>query len=333
MVAYIVRRVVMLVPILLLISVVSFALIELPPGDWVTYHIENLRATGVQLNEEEAERLIAMYGFDQPSWRRYLRWMEGILVRFNFGWSFQWGKTVNELLAERLPLTLLIAILALIISWVLAIPIGIYSATHQYSIPDYLFTFFGFLGLSMPGFLLAMVLAWYIFEFTEFSPLGINSIEYMGEPWSTARVVDMLKHLILPCVIIGLASTGALIRVMRGNLLDELKRQYVITARAKGVMETRLLFKYPVRMSMNPVISTIGWTLPAIFSGEVLVSLILGLQTVGPLLLRAVLAQDMFLAGSIVMILSVLTVIGTLLSDILLAVLDPRIRYEGAAHR
>ncbi len=333
MVAYIVRRVIMLVPILLLISVVSFAVIELPPGDWVTYHIENLRATGIQLNEEEAERLIAMYGFDQPSWRRYLRWMEGILLRFNFGWSFQWGKTVNELLAERLPLTLLIAFLSLIISWTLSVSIGIYSATHQYSILDYAFTFFGFLGLATPGFLLAMVLAWYIFKFTEFSPLGLYSIEYMGEPWSREKFVDMLKHLILPCIIIGLSSTGALIRVMRGNLLDELKRQYVITARAKGVTETRLLFKYPVRMSMNPVISTIGWTLPSIFSGEVLVSLILGLQTVGPLLLRAVLAQDMFLAGSIVMILSVLTVIGTLVSDILLAALDPRIRYEGAASR
>lgn len=333
MVAYIVRRFIMLVPILVLISVVSFAVIELPPGDWVTYHIENLRSTGVELNEEEADRLIAMYGFDQPAWKRYLRWMEGIVLRFNFGWSFQWGKTVNELLAERLPLTLLIAILALVISWVLAVSFGIYSATHQYSILDYIFTFFGFLGLAMPGFLLAMVLAWYIFKYTQFSPLGLNSIEYMGEPMSWDKFVDMVKHLIMPCVIVGLSSTGGLMRVMRGNLLDELKRQYVITARAKGVAETRLLYKYPVRMSLNPVISTIGWTLPGIFSGEVLVSLILGLQTVGPLLLRAVLAQDMFLAGSIVMILSVLTVIGTLISDVLLAALDPRIRYEGAASR
>ena len=333
MVTYIIRRVIMLVPILLLISVVSFAVIELPPGDWVTYHIENLRSTGIQLNEEEADRLIAMYGFDQPAWRRYLRWMEGIILRFNFGWSFQWGKTVNELLAERLPLTLLIAILSLIVSWVLAVSLGIYSATHQYSILDYIFTFFGFLGLATPGFLLAMVLAWYIFKYTEFSPLGLYAIEYMGEPWSVDKFIDMLKHLIMPCLIVGLGSTGALMRVMRGNLLDELKRQYVITARAKGVTETRLLFKYPVRMSMNPVISTVGWTLPAIFSGEILVSLILGLQTVGPLLLRAVLAQDMFLAGSIVMILSALTVIGTLVSDILLAAVDPRIRYEGAASR
>lgn len=333
MVAYIVRRSVMLIPILVLISIVSFTIIELPPGDWVTYQIENLRASGIQLNEEEAERLIKMYGFDEPVWKRYIKWMRGILFKFNFGWSFQWGKTVNELLGERLPLTLLISILALIVSWVIAIPIGIYSATHQYSVLDYIFTFFGFLGLATPAFLLAMVLAWNIFKYTEFSPLGLFSIEYMDEPMSAEKFVDMLKHLVLPLIIIGLNGTGALIRVMRGNLLDELKKQYVITARAKGVNEMRLLFKYPVRMSMNPVISTIGWVLPGIFSGEVLVSLILGLQTTGPLLLRAVLAQDMFLAGSIVMILSVLTVLGTLLSDILLAVLDPRIRYGGASAR
>ncbi len=333
MVAYIVRRTVMLVPILILISVVSFVIIELPPGDWVTYYIENLRSSGVQLNEEEADRLIAMYGFDDPAWQRYLKWMRGIVFKFNFGWSFQWGKTVNELLAERLPLTLLISLMALVVSWIVAIPIGIFSATHQYSLLDYLFTFFGFLGLATPPFLLAMVLAWNIFKYTEFSPLGLYSIEYMDEPMSRAKFIDMLKHLILPLIIIGLNGTGALIRVMRGNLLDELKKQYVITARAKGVAEMQILFKYPVRMSLNPVISTIGWILPGIFSGEVLVSLILGLQTTGPLLLRAVLAQDMFLAGSIVMILAVLTVIGTLLSDILLAVLDPRIRYEGATAR
>ena len=333
MVAYIVRRSIMLIPILVLISLVSFAIIELPPGDWVTYQIENLRASGIELNEEEAERLVKMYGFDEPVWKRYIKWMRGILFKFNFGWSFQWGKTVNELLGERLPLTLLISISALIVSWVIAIPIGIYSATHQYSVLDYIFTFFGFLGLTIPTFLLAMVLAWYIFKLTEFAPLGLFSIEYMDEPMSMEKFVDMLKHLVLPLIIIGLNGTGALIRVMRGNLLDELKKQYVITARAKGVNEMRLLFKYPVRMSMNPVISTIGWVLPGIFSGEVLVSLILGLQTTGPLLLRAVLAQDMFLAGSIVMILSVLTVLGTLLSDILLAVLDPRIRYGGASAR
>jgi len=319
----------MLVPILFLISIVSFVIIELPPGDWVTYQIESLRASGVDLNQDEADRMIAMYGFDQPAYMRYLRWMEGILVDGNFGWSFQWNRTVNELLAERLPLTLTISFLALFISWLVAIPIGIYSATHQYSPGDYVFTFFGFIGLATPGFLLAMVMAWLVFRYLDFSPLGLYDVEYMGQPMTMDKFVNMLQHLVLPLMIIGLAGTGATIRVMRGNLLDELKKQYVITARAKGVSEMQLLFKYPVRMALNPVLSTIGWVLPGIFSGEVLVSLILGLQTTGPLLLRAVLAQDMFLAGSIIMILSALTVVGTLLSDILLALIDPRIRYGG----
>jgi len=327
--AFILRRLVMLVPILFLISIVSFVIIELPPGDWVTYQIESLRASGVDLNQDEADRMIAMYGFDQPAYMRYLRWMEGILVDGNFGWSFQWNRTVNELLAERLPLTLTISFLALFISWLVAIPIGIYSATHQYSPGDYVFTFFGFIGLATPGFLLAMVMAWLVFRYLDFSPLGLYDVEYMGQPMTMDKFVNMLQHLVLPLMIIGLAGTGATIRVMRGNLLDELKKQYVITARAKGVSEMQLLFKYPVRMALNPVLSTIGWVLPGIFSGEVLVSLILGLQTTGPLLLRAVLAQDMFLAGSIIMILSALTVVGTLLSDILLALIDPRIRYGG----
>lgn len=329
MLAFIVRRLIMLIPILFAISLVSFITIELPPGDWVSYRIESLRASGVQVNDEEAARLEAMYGFDQPVYMRYLRWMKGILFDFNFGWSFQWDRPVNDLLAERLPLTLTISLLSLVVSWAIAIPIGIYSATHQYSALDYLFTFFGFIGLATPGFLLAMVLAWVFFSFFNFSPLGLYSTEYMDAPWTLAKFLDLLRHLVLPLLIIGLAGTGATIRVMRGNLLDELQKQYVITARAKGVSETRLLFKYPVRLAMNPVLSTIGWILPGIFSGEVLVSLILGLQTTGPLLLRAVLAQDMFLAGSIVMILSALTVVGTLISDILLAVMDPRIRYEG----
>lgn len=329
MLAFILRRLVMLVPILFLISIVSFVIIELPPGDWVTYQIESLRASGVDLNQDEADRMIAMYGFDQPAYMRYLRWMEGILVDGNFGWSFQWNRTVNELLAERLPLTLTISFLALFISWLVAIPIGIYSATHQYSPGDYVFTFFGFIGLATPGFLLAMVMAWLVFRYLDFSPLGLYDVEYMGQPMTMDKFVNMLQHLVLPLMIIGLAGTGATIRVMRGNLLDELKKQYVITARAKGVSEMQLLFKYPVRMALNPVLSTIGWVLPGIFSGEVLVSLILGLQTTGPLLLRAVLAQDMFLAGSIIMILSALTVVGTLLSDILLALIDPRIRYGG----
>ncbi|MDE0229948.1 MAG: ABC transporter permease [Spirochaetaceae bacterium] len=332
MLEFIVRRSITLIPILVLISVVSFVIIELPPGDWIDVRLATLRDSGIELDEEEADRLEALYGFNRPVHERYLRWMQGIVVDFNFGWSFQWARPVNDLLAERLPLTLLISLLSLVVSWLIAIPIGIYSATHQYSTPDYAFTFFGFLGLAIPGFLLALVMAWVLFRFFGFSSSGLYDISFVGEPMSWPKFVSILQHLILPLLIIGLAGTGATIRIMRGNLLDELKRQYVVTARSKGVAELRLLFKYPVRLAMNPVLSTIGWVLPAIFSGEVLVSLVLGLQTTGPLLLRAVLAQDMFLAGSIVLILSTLTVIGTLVSDILLAWLDPRIRY-GAVGR
>ena len=331
MLAYIARRIVTLIPILFLISVVSFAIIELPPGDWVSRQIINLRNSGIQVSEDEADRLTKMYGLDQPPTERYFRWMKGILSEGNFGWSFQWNMPVNALLGERIPLTMLISVMALLISWLIAIPIGIYSATHQYSTFDYIFTFVGFIGLATPGFLVALIAAWVIFTATGFSPLGLVSTEFLTEPWTMPKILDAAKHLLLPLFIIGLSSTGVTIRVMRANLLDELKKQYVITARAKGLKELALLMKYPVRMAVNPIISTIGWVLPGLISGEVLVSIVLSIQTTGPLLLRAVLEQDMYLAGSIIMILSTLTVIGTLLSDILLAAMDPRIRYGGVA--
>ena len=331
MLAYIARRIVTLIPILFLISLVSFIVIQLPPGDWVTRQINQLKLSGIQVDEGEAMRLTKLYGLDKPGGERYINWMKGILLDGNFGWSFQWNMPVNRLLVERVPLTMSISIASLIISWLIAIPIGIYSATHQYSVLDYVFTFIGFIGLATPGFLVALILAWVIFSSTGFSPLGLNSNQFLDAPMSIAKFLDMLKHLILPLLIIGLSSTGVTIRVMRANLLDELKKQYVITARAKGLRELGLLLKYPVRMAINPIISTVGWILPGLVSGEVLVSIVLGIQTTGPLLLRSVLEQDMYLAGSIVMILSTLTVIGTLLSDILLAVMDPRIRYGGVS--
>lgn len=329
MLAFILRRLLMLIPILFLISVASFVIIELPPGDWVSFYINNLRTSGIELQQDEADRLTQMYGFDQPSYVRYGKWMKGILTKGDFGWSFQWSRSVNELLSERLPLTLLISFISLIVSWAIAIPIGIYSATHQYSVMDYIFTFFGFIGLATPGFLLALVLAYMFFRVFNFSAMGLYSTEFLDAPMSLAKMMDASKHLIMPLIIIGLAGTGGTIRVMRGNLLDELQKQYVVTARAKGVPEIRLLFKYPVRLAFNPLFSTIGWLLPAIFSGEILVSVVLSMPTVGPLLLRATLAQDMYLTGSIVLILSTLTVFGTLISDIVLALMDPRIRYEG----
>ncbi len=331
MLAYIVRRLVMLIPILFLISVVSFFVIELPPGDWISTYISNLRTSGIELDSGEAERLTQMYGFDQPSYVRYFRWMSGIFTRGDFGWSFQWNQPVNNILRERLPLTIGVSLFALLVSWIIAIPIGIYSATHPYSITDYIATFLGFIGLATPGFLLAYVLVWVSFRYFDFSALGLYSSEFLNAPWSMAKFLDMVKHLILPIILIGLPGAGSTIRVMRANLLDELKKQYVITARAKGLSELRILFKYPVRLAFNPLFSTIGWLLPAIFSGEALVSIVLSLPSMGPILLRATLAQDMYLTGSIVFILSTLTVIGSLLSDIYLAWADPRIRYEGAS--
>jgi peptide/nickel transport system permease protein len=328
MLLYILRRVIMLIPILFLISVVSFIVIELPPGDWVSNYISNLRTSGIELQDDEADRLTAMYGFDQPSYVRYARWMQGIIMRGDFGWSFQWGKPVNDILAEKLPFTLIISIGALIISWIIAIPIGIYSATHPYSIVDYVATILAFIWVATPGFLLAFVAAWLVYSYLDFSPLGLNSTEFLDAPWSTAKLIDRIKHFILPIVIIGLSGTGATIRVLRANLLDELKKQYVTTARAKGLPEMRILFKYPVRIAFNPLFSTIGWLLPALFSGEVIISVVLSIPTLGPTLLRATLAQDMYLVGSIVLILSSLSVVGTLLSDIYLAWADPRIRFE-----
>lgn len=329
MLTYIIRRLIMLIPILFFVSLLSYAIIELPPGDWVNTYVSQLRTSGIEMSDQEAQRLTEMYGFDKPMYVRYFKWITGIVLHGNFGWSFQWGKSVNELIAERLPITLMISLMALIFSWMVAIPIGIYSATHQYSLIDYFATLIGFIGIALPGFLLAMLLAWASFRYLGFSALGLYSKEFLDAPMSTAKFLNMLQHMILPLVIIGMASTAATIRVLRGNLLDELKKQYVTTARAKGLPETRLLFKYPVRLALNPVFSTIGWLLPAIFAGEVLISIVLSVPSIGPLLLRSALAQDMYLTGSIVLILSALTIIGSLISDIYLAWADPRIRYGG----
>lgn len=329
MLVYIIRRLLMLIPILLLVSFIAFFVIELPPGDWVTTYVSQLRTSGIQMSDQEAQRLTELYGFDQPTYVRYFKWISGIVTRGDFGWSFQWGKPVGEVIAERLPITLAISLMALVFSWIVAIPIGIYSATHQYSLIDYLATFIGFIGLATPGFLLAMILAWAANQYFGFSALGLYSKEFLDAPWSFAKAMNMLQHMILPLVIIGMASAGSTIRVLRGNLLDELKKQYVVTARAKGLSETQLLLKYPVRLALNPVFSTIGWLLPAIFAGEVLISIVLSVPSIGPLLLRSTLAQDMYLTGSIVLILSALTIFGSLISDIYLAWADPRIRYGG----
>ncbi|MGQ9632398.1 MAG: ABC transporter permease [bacterium] len=328
MISFIVRRLFIMIPLMFLISVITFVIIQLPPGDYLTTYISYLRGSGVELNEAEVQNLVRQYGLDKPFYVQYFKWMRNIILEGKLGWSFQWNKPVNEVLKERLPATVAISLASLLVVWIVAIPIAIVSATHQYSLFDYFFSFLGFIGLATPSFLLALVLMWVVYDKTGLAITGLFSREFANAPWSWARLRDLLSNVWLPVLIIGTAGTAGLIRVLRATLLDELGKQYVITARAKGVAETRLLFKYPIRIALNPVFSTIGWLLPSLFSGAVIVGIVLNLQTVGPVLLRATLAQDMYLAGSIVLILSVLTVIGTFISDLLLAWLDPRIRYE-----
>src|SRR6266850_3408735 len=327
MLTYIGRRVVLAVFTVWAISVLSFAIIQLPPGDYVTSYIAQMASTGSVVSEEEAQALRIQYGLGQPIYVQYAKWMQQVVVG-NFGMSMEWKRPVTEVIASRLWMTVVISVAALILTWVLALPIGIYSAVRQYSIGDYVATFIGFIGLAVPNFLLALGLLYLGFVFFNAHIGGLFSVELQDADWSAAKVWDLLKHLPIPALILGLAGTAQQIRIMRANLLDELRKPYVVTARSKGLPELKVITKYPVRVALNPFASTIGYTLPYIVSGSIIVSLVLGLPTVGPLLLKALIAQDMFLAGTIVLLLGVMTVIGTLISDIVLVWIDPRIRLE-----
>jgi len=325
MLAYILRRVLLMIPTLVVVSLISFIIIEAPPGDYMDAYVDNLISQQQAVDPAEIEALRARYGLDAPWYVRYINWMEGIL-QGDLGRSLEWNQPVSKLIADRLPWSLAISLLSFLLAYALAIPIGLYSATHKYSPGDYMFTLIGFLGLAIPNFLLALIILWLYFSWTGNVAVGLFSDEYLVAPWSVARVWDMLKHIWLPALIVGTAGTAGLIRIMRANLLDELGKPYVMVARSKGLPENKVLYKYPFRIAMNPIASTIGWTLPQLVNGELLASLVLGLPTIAPLFVGALLSQDMFLAGSIVLILSLLTVVGTLISDIILAWLDPRIR-------
>ncbi len=327
MLFYMIRRLLYMFIVLFIVSIVAFIIIQLPPGDYITSYIRQLAESGQAVDEAQIASLRKQYDLDSPMYLQYFKWMWKML-HGNFGMSFSWNKPVNKLIAERLPLTVMISLVTLVFTYIVAVPIGIYSATHQYSLGDYTFTVFGFVGLATPNFLLALILMFLFYKYFGLSVGGLLSPHFKLASWSFAKFVDLLKHLPIPIIVIGTAGTAGLIRVMRGCLLDELRKQYVITARAKGVAERKLLFKYPVRVAINPIISTIGWTLPAIVSGETLTAIVLSLPTMGPLLFRALLSQDMYLAGSTVMFLTFLTIIGTLISDLLLVWVDPRIRYE-----
>jgi peptide/nickel transport system permease protein len=324
---YIIRRSLYMIPVVIAISIISFIIIQLPPGDFLTSYISQLSQSGQAIDQAEIAALRARYGLDQPLYKQYITWVSGVL-KGDFGYSFSWKRPVADLIWERLALTVVVSGVTMLFTWIVSFPIGVYSATHKYSVVDYILTFVGFIGLATPTFLLALVLMWIAYSQFGMSVGGLFSPEFVDAPWSLAKVVDMLKHLWLPVIVVGLAGTASFIRTLRANLLDELNRPYVVTARAKGLSEGKLLFKYPVRIAMIPFIATVGWSLPGLISGEGVAAIVLNIPTTGPLLLNALLQQDMYLAGAFIMLLSLLTVIGTLISDILLAWIDPRIRYE-----
>lgn len=328
MLRFIVQRLLLLPVLLILFSIIVFWLVQAPPGDFLTSYIATLASGGSSINEAQVEALRRQFGLDQPGYVQYLLWMESI-SKGDLGLSLEYQRPNTELIGERLVLTIALALFAFFITWAIAIPAGIYSATHQNSLLDYFFAVLNYVGVATPNFMLALILMWVAFSNFGLSVTGLFSPEYIQAPWSMERVIDLLKHVWLPAVVLGIAGTARLTRIMRANLLDELTKPYVVSARAKGLSEWKLVWKYPVRLAINPLISTIGWYLPQLFSGSLIVATVMNLQNIGPLLLRALTQQDMYLAGSILLIYCFLTIVGTLISDVLLALVDPRIRMEG----
>lgn len=310
------------------VSIISFFIINLPPGDYVTSYIAQLQNTGSIVLADEADNLREFYGINKPLYVQYGKWINQI-AHGNLGYSFEFGLPVNDVIGERLILTMILALVTVVFIWIVAIPIGIFSAVQQYSIWDHTFTFFGFIGLAVPDFLLALVMMYLAFVMFDFSIGGLFSPDYVAVGWSLGRVWDLMRHMVIPVIILGTSGTASLIRITRANLLDELRKPYVATARAKGLPEWKLVLKYPVRLALNPAVSLTAYILPFLVSGSIVVSVVLGLPTVGPILLKALVAQDMFLAGAIILIIGWMTVVGTFFSDLLLVLIDPRVRFEG----
>ena len=332
MIAYLGRRLFTMVWTLVGISILVFIIIQLPPGDYLTTYIAELQAQGEEVGDDRIAFLREQYGLDKPLWQQYLVWASGLLYG-NLGYSFEYNQPVSEVIGDRLLLTLVLNALTVAFIYLVSFPIGVYSATHQYSWGDHTLSFLGFLGLATPNFLLALILLYLANRWFGTSIGGLMDPEYVDQPWSLGKVVSVLEHLWVPVIVIGTAGTAGMIRRLRANLLDELQKQYVTTARAKGVSEGKLLRKYPLRMALNPFIADLGSLLPQIVSGSVIVSAVMSLPTTGPMLLSSLRSQDMYLAGSFLMFLAVLTVVGMLISDILLAMLDPRIRLSGGTAR
>ncbi|MBU04546.1 MAG: ABC transporter permease [Dehalococcoidales bacterium] len=324
---YLIKRCVYMVFLLWLTTLVTFIVIQLPPGDYASTLLNRLEAAGHFVDAETRQQIQREFGLDQPMHVRYIKWITNA-SKGNFGYSFDWKRPVADLIGQRLALTITISLCTLIITYLIAVPIGIYSATHQYSFADYMFTTWGFLGLAIPNFMLALALLFFGLKYLGVNLSGLFSREFLDAPWSAAKLLDMLKHMPIPVLVVATGGSAGLIRVLRGTLLDELEKQYVITARSKGLPEITLLFRYPVRICLNPIVSSLAWLFPHLISGGTITAIVLGLPTAGPLMLRALLTQDTYLASSILLFLTTLTLLGTMISDILLVVVDPRIRME-----
>ena len=327
MLVFILKRLMILPLLMFVFSVLAFILIQAPPGDFVTSYVAELAASGSSMDQLQIDALRQLYGLDQPAYAQYFKWVWRML-HGDLGISLDFQKPISELIGQRLLLTVVLGLATLLFTFAIALPIGILSATRQYSFFDYFFTVFNYVGVATPTFMTALILMWFAFSKFGITITGLFSPEFANESWSWARAVDLGKHIWLPMIILGLDGTARLARILRANLLDELNKPYMEMARAKGMPEWRLVLKYPVRLALNPLVSSLGWYLPLIFSGSLIVATVLNLPTIGPLLLRSLISQDMFLAGTIVLTYFGLAVIGTLLSDILLAWLDPRIRME-----
>lgn len=329
---YLVHRILIMIPTLVGISVVVFAVIQLPPGDYLTSYVAELESQGESINADKIAFLREEYGLDKPFWEQYVGWLLGML-QGDFGYSFEYSRPVSEVVGDRLYLTMIVSFSTIVFTWIVSFPIGIYSATHQYSWGDYGLTFLGFIGLATPNFLLGLVLLYIANSYFGTSFGGLMDPEFIDQPWGWSKALSVLEHLWVPVVVIGTSGTAGMIRRLRANLLDELQKQYVIIARAKGLPPTRLVRKYPLGVALNPFTADIGNMLPHVISGAAIVSVVLSLPTTGPMLLDALRSQDMYLAGSFLMFLASLTVVGVFISDLVLAALDPRIRFQGGIGR
>ena len=328
MIGFIVNRLILALITIWVVTLISFALIQLPPGDYITSYDAQIMTQGEVVSDLEAKALRQQYGLGDPFVIQYYKWLEKAAVG-NYGISMEYQRPVTEVIGDRLFLTAILALAAAVFTYAIAVPIGVISAVKQYSITDYVATFLGFLGLAVPNFLLALALLYFGFVLFDANIGGLFSPEYASAPYSIGKIIDLLAHLWMPALVLSIAGTAQVIRVLRANMLDELRRPYVVTARAKGLGEWKVILKYPLRVALNPVISTLGYLLPTLVSGSIIVSIVMSLPTLGPLLLRALIAQDMFLSGTIVLMIGIMTVIGTFISDLLLAWVDPRIRMEG----